>query len=169
MRHVSYCECVTIHVAPIPADDHMWGMAATWCLQEWGAVWPEDTGETYLEHYRSTSEDPQRLPLVLAALEDVGGSEVLRGVITLIDDDELPGATESPWLAACIVDADQRGRGIGKALVAAAERTAAELGFATLHLYTWSEVAWYERLGWEALRTIEFASHLTTVMRKHLT
>ena len=151
-------------VEPIPNDHHMWVTAARWCLDEWGDVWPQDTVETYLEHYRRTAEEPNALPLVLAAIED----SQLRGVVTLIDDDELPGADEGPWLAACFVDPHHRGKGIGEALVTAAERKAKELGYATLFLYTWSEQDWYEKRGWTPLRDITFANKHTTVMSKDL-
>lgn len=153
-----------LNVKPMPWDERMWHQAATWCLTEWAQAWPDDTLESYLAHYRSTSDDPHALPLVLAALEDGH----LRGVVTLVDDDELPGATETPWLAACFVDPDHRGRGIGRALVDAAVEHAKHLGVTRLHLFTWSEVEWYERLGWRTIRTVEFAGHATHVMARDL-
>lgn len=148
----------------MPHDRAMWATAARWCLNEWGEVWPDDTVETYEEHYASTNEDPVHLPLVLAAIED----NQLRGVVTLINDDELPGATEGPWLAACFVDPHHRSKGIGDGLVRAAEAKAKELGYSTLYLYTWSELRWYEQRGWQPLRTVTFANKDTTVMQKEL-
>lgn len=147
-------------VVPMPVDRALWQQAAQWCLNEWADAWPEDTEATYVAHYRATADDPHHLPVVLAALED----GALRGVVTLVDDDELPGATESPWLAACFVDPEHRGRGVGRALVDAAVTYAAQLGIGRLHLFTWSEESWYARLGWQVVRTVDFAGHTTSVM-----
>lgn len=153
-----------LKVVLMPHNGDMWTTAARWCLDEWGDVWPQDTLETYEEHYRHTSEDPHHLPLVLAAIED----NELKGVVTLIDDDELPDSTESPWLAACFVEPTSRNKGIGKELVKAVERKAKEMGHQNLHLYTWSEQVWYAKRGWTPLRTITFAGRQTTVMVKSL-
>ena len=151
-------------MVPIPHNEAMWATAARWCLDEWGDVWPQDTADTYLEHYQSTADDPHALPVVLAAIED----NELRGVVTLIDDDELPGADEGPWLAACFVHPEHRGRGIGQALVAAAEHAARDMGYPTLYLYTWSEERWYAQRGWSYVRRLTFANNVTTVMKKDL-
>jgi GNAT superfamily N-acetyltransferase len=151
-------------VVPIPDDSVMWRTAARWCLDEWSTAWPEDTEETYLAHYRATATNPDGLPLVLAAIEDGD----LVGVVTLVEDDELPDAKESPWLAACVVSPTRRGCGVGRDLVLACEEQARRRGFRHLHLFTWSEVEWYEQLGWRVLREVEFAGRRTTVMQRDL-
>jgi GNAT superfamily N-acetyltransferase len=153
-----------VEVVLIPNDEEIWHQAATWCLAEWHDVWPQDTLHTYIEHYRATATEPNRLPLVLAAME---GQDLL-GVITLIDDDELPGATESPWLAACFVSAEHRGKGVGQLLVQECERLAAAMGHRALHLFTWSERHWYERQGWHVLREVDLGGRPTSVMVKDL-
>jgi GNAT superfamily N-acetyltransferase len=153
-----------VDVVLIPNDEGMWRQAAQWCLGEWNDVWPEDSVDTYWDHYRSTASDPQHLPLVLAALE----SGKLIGVITLIDDDELPGATESPWLAACYVEPGHRGRGVGRLLVGECEALARSMGFQRLHLFTWNEQQWYMDQGWQVLREVDLRGRRTAVMAKVL-
>jgi GNAT superfamily N-acetyltransferase len=153
-----------VEVVLIPNDERIWHEAAQWCMDEWHDVWPQDTLETYVEHYQSTVSDPSRLPLVLAAVD----GHALLGVVTLIADDELPGATETPWLAACFVSPEHRGQGVGHLLVQECERLARSMGYSALHLFTWSEQQWYERQGWHVLRVVDFGGRQTSVMVKDL-
>jgi GNAT superfamily N-acetyltransferase len=157
-------DVVGLEIVLMPDRQEFWRQAAAWSLAEWQQAWPHDTAESYRAHYEATVADPTRLPLVLAAVQ----GERLLGVVTLIDDDELPGATESPWLAACVVDPDARGSGIGRRLVSACEALARDLGYSRLHLFTWSERQWYASMGWHVLRTVRFADHDTDVMVKEL-
>ena len=153
-----------LEVVVMPDNPQFWATAARWCLDEWGAQWPDDTLEDYYALYRSSASHPDAVPVVLAAT-DAGQ---LLGVVTLIADDELPGATEGPWLAACFVDPAHRGQGVGKALVKAAEQKAKDLGYGDLYLFTWSERDWYARLGWVPMRSQDFCGQLTFVMHKNL-
>jgi hypothetical protein len=97
---------MSVDVVLIPNNENMWLQAAQWCLNEWQDVWPEDTLQTYIDHYQSTVTEPAGLPLVLAAVD----GDALLGVVSLVEDDELPGAPESPWLAACFVAPEHRGQ-----------------------------------------------------------
>ncbi len=52
--------------------------------------------------------------------------------------DDLEGDPRNPWLASVFVPAEQRGKGIASALVAAIEDAARRLGYPTLYLFTTS-------------------------------
>ncbi len=65
-----------------------------------------------------------------------------------------------------------QGRGIGRALLAAAEESARELGYGIVRLYTGSTlihlVAWYERHGFAVERTEKMSDRSITHMIKYI-
>ena len=61
-----------------------------------------------------------RMPIVFVALDDAG---TLVGTASLLFND-LEGDPRNPWLASVFVPAEQRGKGIASALVAAIEAVA---------------------------------------------
>jgi GNAT superfamily N-acetyltransferase len=153
-------------VRVIPVDPRVRTTVARWCLEEWADEFPDDTVQTYLDLFALADRDPDSLPVVLMSADDDGTPT---GTATLVDDDELPDATESgPWLAAVFVRPDLRGRGLGGALVAAAEREALRLGFADLYLYTSDATDWYRTRGWEHVRTAVLRQTPVTVMHRRL-
>lgn len=89
-----------------------------------------------------TVRDPDRMPLCLVAL---AGDE-LAGTVNLIDNDDRKRTHLHPWLAAMVVVARHRGKGIGTRLVRALLGEAARLGFGAVYFGT-DGPAFYERLG----------------------
>ena len=155
-----------MRIVPIPRDTAVRDLVARWSIDEWGRDFPGDTAETYLGLYELADADPDRLPVVLVALDDLGDPV---GTATLIDDDELPGALEpGPWLAAVYVRPDARGDGIGASLVAAVEAEAARLGAEELFLYTPDGTKWYAAMGWTEVRDSRLHARPVTVMHKSL-
>jgi len=69
-----------------------------------------------------------------------------------------------PWLANVYVLPDWRGRGVGAALVARAMAHGAQVA-PRLYLYTFGRPGWYERLGWRACDTGEYAGRSIVIMR----
>jgi predicted GNAT family acetyltransferase len=65
--------------------------------------------------------------------------------------DDLEGDPRNPWLASVFVPAEQRGKGIASAMVAAVEAAARRLGYPMLYLFTTSAARLYAGLGWRAL------------------
>ncbi|MFM9137494.1 MAG: GNAT family N-acetyltransferase, partial [Actinomycetota bacterium] len=105
-----------------------------------------------------------RLIEVYAAIDR---HDSLIGVATLVDDDDLPGATEpGPWLAAVFVRPDARQSGTGSRLVDHVTTRARSLGHATLFLYTEHSVDWYTHKGWKVRRDTVLNGLPHTVMEK---
>lgn len=144
----------------MPDDPHLHMMCANQCVQQWQRDFPLDTAQWYLDLYAESVASTQ-LPLVLIAVD---GDEFV-GTAALIVDDELPGATEpGPWLAAVLVNEPWRRHGVGSSLVHKIVQRAHELSIPEVFLYTEKSVAWYESLGWTALRVAQLADHDVTVM-----
>jgi len=102
------------------------------------------------------------LPGVRALLEDAGlppdGADRAfeHGVVAVSGDTVAGGAAVEPYgtdglLRSVVVSPALRGTGIGRALVAAAEEMAADLGIRDLYLLTETAVDWFPRLGYVVL------------------
>lgn len=118
---------------------------------EWRHEFPDDTPQTYLDQYALATDPGGRLAEVYVALSD---DDRICGLGTLVDDDELPDTTEpGPWLAALWVRPEERGRGLGAAIVATIVERARALGVPRLYLYTEDRTDWYSSMGWRRLRS----------------
>lgn len=117
---------------------------ARWLYAQWSAPRGEtlDRRRASLSLHRSI----RRLPLALVAYE--AGEPA--GIVCLRARD-LHSREASPWLCALYVDAPRRGRGIGRALVAACEAVARHLGHRELYLFTTEYAGLYRSLGWQEL------------------
>lgn len=105
---------------------------------------------------------PQTVPSTLVAISD---ADELLGSVSLLAEDPPGGAELGPWLASFYVRADQRGRGIGAALMQRARAEARALGHAHLHLWTLEQASYYERHGWERVGLLQLPPGLAVVMR----
>ena len=144
----------------------LWKEAASWSVDAWRHEFPDDTEQTYLDQYARSAHPDGRLIEVYAALGNDGS---LRGLATLVDDDELPNATEpGPWLAAVFVHEAARRTGIGSLLVEHVTNRARTLGHRELYLYTEHSVDWYRAKGWTIVRETPLNDLPHTVMRKVL-
>ena len=149
-----------VRIVDVPVDDGVRRTLAEWSLDEWAADFPDDTLDWYLDLYEESSRG-DGLPVCLAAMVD----KRVVGTASLIADDELPDAVEpGPWVAAVFVEPGSRGKGVGVALVAEAVRRGHAMGFDQIYLYTRSGASWYEKLGWQPVRTAELSGHDVTVM-----
>ena len=88
-----------------------------------------------------------RIPIAFVALD---GEEPV-GHVSLVEHNMTSHPELSPWLAGTLVHPARRGEGVGTALVEHAVSRAAELGVATLYLYSERARGLYERLGWRHL------------------
>jgi uncharacterized protein (DUF952 family)/N-acetylglutamate synthase-like GNAT family acetyltransferase len=140
----------TFNVRNIAQTPQHWDQAAQWGFAAWAHEFPNDTVQTYLDLYSLSAGTSGRLaePFVAVDLDDN-----LLGCISLVDDDELPDATEpGPWVAALFVHPSAREHGVGNALLRHLYSRATELGFNQLFLYTQDKQSWYEQKGWHHVR-----------------
>lgn len=88
-----------------------------------------------------------KAPMTLIALE---GDRLVGSASLKVN--ELP---EHPdrlfWIGDVIIAPDQRGRGIGTAMMRAIVRHAATLGISDLYLYTPDQEHYYRKLGWNTV------------------
>lgn len=144
-------------IADMPADAELRRLVASWLVDGWPHLFPDDTEEWYLQVWAEADRTGSGAPHGLVAT--VNGVPV--GTASMVLDDELPGANEpGPWLAAVWVEPSHRGHGIGEALVRAVMGRAD----GPLWLYTEDGVPWYEAMGWRVVRDAELNGHPVTVM-----
>jgi GNAT superfamily N-acetyltransferase len=152
-----------LKIVPLVERPELVDQVAAWGFAEWGHLNPGQTlkSRTAEIHERMNAD---RVPIVLVALDD---ADTLVGTASLLFDD-LEGDPRNPWLASVFVPAEQRGKGIASALVAAIEGAARRLGYPTLHLFTTSAARLYARLGWRALERRDYRGEHVQVMDKAL-
>ena len=148
------------HIKEVP---HLHQQAAEMSRVAWKHDFPEDTTQTYLDMFTVSGTYTGRFVEVFAAINQ---ADELLGLATLVDDDELPGATEpGPWLAAVFVVPEARKLGVGSALVDHVVSRSRELGYAELFLYTEYQDQWYQKKGWSYLRETLFNDIKHVVMQ----
>lgn len=159
---------MNVSIVPIPEDATIQRVVAEWSIREWGAEFPGDTTQTYIDLYEQSCRVGDAMPKVYVAIDSDGSSRVI-GTVTLVADDELPNATEpGPWLAAMFVREDCRGSGVGRRLVSHCVDEAKRFGHRQLWLYTANHRAWYETLGWSFVRHADLHGTRVDVMTRIL-
>lgn len=127
------------HLARTP--QHIEAVAHMIYREFWVGVEGGLTEAFLVDHLRRTG-DPDRLPLSLLAR--VGDEPI--GTVNLIDNDDPKRTHLHPWLAAMVVAAPWRGRGVGSALVRALLDEARRIGFERVYFGT-DGPGFYTRLG----------------------
>ena len=146
--------------------EHAAGVAER-IYQLWGRLIAADTGmsaSAYTEVIRRRAVT-DRVPLTLIAL----AGDALVGAVSLKQDEASTAADLSPWIGGLLVDEALRGKGLGRALLAKAEATAAGLGYSWLYLSCVPDMQhFYERQGWVLMqRTLSFGDEVA-LMKKGL-
>ncbi len=131
-----------MQIAPLFQHPHLIGAVAQMIYNEF---WVEVVGgmsHTDLVVHLTTAVAAQQIPLSLVALVD----GQLAGTVNLIENDDARRAHLRPWLAAMVVRADLRGRGVGTALVTALLAEARAMEIPSVFLGT-DGPGFYARLG----------------------
>ena len=153
----------TFSVVRINEAPHHWQQAAELSVREWKEIFSDDSVQTYVDLYGLTGSYSGRFAETHIAINAV---DDLIGMATLVDDDELPGATEpGPWLAAVLTLPEHRSLGVASALIHRIIQRAHTLGHANLYLYTSDQQEWYAKKGWIPARETELNGIAHTVMR----
>lgn len=155
------------HIIPLadrPA--HAAGVAAR-AWQLWGRLIADDTGmsaDEFTDVIRSRAVR-DRVPLTLIAL----AGDALVGTVSLKAHEASTAAGLSPWIGGLLVDDAWRGKGLGNALLAAAEAAAVRLGHASLYLSCEPDLEqFYTRAGWTLVRRTLSCGDDVALMEKRL-
>lgn len=116
---------------------------AKWLHKEWAQA-SYSLQDIVLRTQRCLNKD--KLPRTLVALY----KGLPAGTVSLWHNDLRIRPDLSPYLVALYIRKRMRGQGLGKALLAAAEKAAVDLGYPSLYLIT-DMVDYYEKAGWEFL------------------
>ncbi len=135
-----------------------------WFHAQWG--WflpPESSSETIADKFR-THLNREAPPIAFVALD---GAELL-GTASLRVHDMDVLTDLSPWLGGVYVAPAHRHKGVARRLVSAVERKAQELGYPSVHLFTFDQAPFYLSLQWKILARLEYRGHPVVVMHKLL-
>lgn len=152
-----------VEVVPLAERPELVPVVARWVFEEWGRDWSGSTLESLVADTEAYCRR-DALPLALVACR--GGACV--GTASLRAHSAGFPEELTPWLVRVYVPREERGGGIGGALVRAAEDAARALGVPRLYLCTSDRQAFYAGLGWEACGESTYHGHAVTVMIRDL-
>ncbi len=131
-----------ITITHLFSHPHLAGTVAQMIYREFWVAVKDGMSETDLLAHLQTAVDARIIPLCLIAIVD----DELVGTVNLIENDDAKRVHLRPWLAAMVVRADYRGKGIGSKLVAALLAEARAMQLSTLYFGT-DGPGFYTRLG----------------------
>ncbi|MGH8107472.1 MAG: GNAT family N-acetyltransferase [Arenimonas sp.] len=133
---------------------------ADWHHAQWQYLYPDWTHDTaraeLLEHAHCKT-----LPTTLVLIEN---DELLGSVSLLEVDAEALTHIGSPWLASLYVKPGARGKGFGAQLVKALMQHAENISVEKIFLFTPEHKAFYQQLGWQAVRNENLNGQQVDVM-----
>jgi predicted N-acetyltransferase YhbS len=139
-------------------------VVASWIYEEWSFLFPGKTVR-YVESLLRKRVHKNKLPMTLVAFES--GRPV--GTVSLKTFDLETRKDLKPWAASLYVAEPWRKKGVGSALIKAAEQKAVELKISKLFLFTIDElVPFYLKLGWKVKEETEHNSYTIIIMEKEL-
>ncbi|MGO2879841.1 MAG: GNAT family N-acetyltransferase [Halomonas sp.] len=148
----------------LSADSPHLPTVVRWTFAAWGNLYPGLTLEEAIDDTMSEC-GISGVPSVFIALQD----DVPVGTACLIDDDMSIRRELTPWLASVFVAPEWRGQGVASALVQRVEAEVRNSGIHQCYLYTPDQQSLYQRLGWQAIETLEYRGETVTLMRRLLT
>lgn len=127
--------------------------------------WSPDKPDAHVERIESSFRaclNRDRLPLALVARR---GADIL-GTVALLTSSVHSRPELGPWLGALYVFPAHRRRGVGAALIAAAEDQTDRLQLPALYAGTESAVSLFLRQGWLPMDSVEESGEKLTIFRR---
>ncbi len=121
---------------------------AAWYFTEWPELYPRGLTDALAEAESCCHAERLNSTVVVTADDEPAAAA------SLLMADVLPLPECSPWLGTVVVAPRFRGLGLGKQVVRAAMAHAVQLDIAVLHLWTPEHRMFYEKLGWQFLRSV---------------
>lgn len=149
-----------MRIEPIAAHPGRIANLAAWHHAQWSHLYDDWTLEVAMGELRDHASRAG-IPTTLLLLD---GDSLLGSVSIVLEDAPALQFLGSPWLASLYVVPEARGRGLGKRLVQAAVRLAAENQVPQLLLFTPEHGDFYRRLGWREFRRAELLGTPVDVM-----
>jgi GNAT superfamily N-acetyltransferase len=149
---------LTFHVSDFRQHQHYGPTVAD---RVWNAWWRQaDRALSDVERHMVEMADDRPLPMAVVAHDERG----YLGSAFLIHSDMEERPELCPWVAALWVEAAARKRGVGRALVAEAAKTAAALGYPAAYLCCRPELeGFYSEIGWTILEPAVGAKGLSVL------
>ncbi len=125
----------------------------------WNAWW-RNAGRPVedVERHMMEMADERPLPMTVVAHDDHG----YLGSAFLIRSDMEERPQYSPWVAAVWVEATERRRGVGRALIAAAAKIAGSLDHGVVYICCRPDLeGFYSRIGWRVVEQAAGAERLS--------
>jgi GNAT superfamily N-acetyltransferase len=117
---------------------------------EWG-VPPESQDLSWWVEMTAAEAGKHGLPIIWVAVDGAGRAV---GAVGLGEFDIEEVVDRTPWVLGMIVDADHRGKGIGRQLMRSLEAWSSEHGFSSVWVATERAEGFYRRCGWHPVETI---------------
>ncbi|WP_295802437.1 GNAT family N-acetyltransferase [uncultured Microbulbifer sp.] len=136
---------------------------ASWHYLEWGSLYPDES----LQDFKSELGKcigPESVPATFVAVEN--GEPV--GSISVLARDMDIDEPWGPWLANFYVKPECRGTGIGNKLIETLLGYCVSRSIPHLYLFTPSTRKYYERLGWDLVRTVDYHGQVVDIMLRAL-
>ena len=125
-------------IIPLPSDEPMVRLVATWLFEEFGKADPAN----------SVDRSIQRLKTQFVSSDDV------LGTASMIRHDMNDRMDLSPWLGAVYVAPAFRGKGVASQLCKQVEQELRALTFSKAYLFTIDRQSLYLRNGWELAQVL---------------
>lgn len=155
---------IHVTIAHLLEHPHLVPVLAEQFIEEWRPWYgPDGDGDAEADLLACDSRDA--LPVCLIALDEDGN---LLGTIAIRETSVGSDVAEGPWLTGLLVAPENRGKGVGTALVAALESEADRLGFKALYTSTDAADGIMRRRGWENIGSSLSLRGEVAVFRKSL-
>jgi GNAT superfamily N-acetyltransferase len=136
---------------------------ARWHWEEWGHHDRDGSLQSWMAALAQRTR-ADGIPTTFVAVE--GNLPI--GSACLVEHDMATRPDLHPWLAGVFVVPEQRGRGVGSALVNHGAARAAALGVSSLFLYTNGAEPVYAKLGWRVRERAFYEGRTVTIMERAL-